>query len=374
MPAIAIGPRVRKTPFYDGTIRQGALSFTIYNHTFMPTSYDPDPELEFSRVINDVQIWDVGCERQVQITGPDTMQMAQLMTPRDLSNCEVGQCKYALITDQDGGVINDPVIVRLADQHVWFSLADSDMLLWAKGVAASNKLKVTIDEPDVSPLQVQGPKSRDLMRDVFGFWIDRLRFYWMRETELDGIPLVVARSGYSKELCYEIYLRDGQYGDKLWDRLFDAGEEYNVTPGAPSQILRVEGGVLSYGTDMSLDNNPYEINLDWTVDLEQSADFIGKEALAQIKNDGVTQRLLGAVLEGDRMTVFNENFWPAFVDDQPAGHLTVCVYSPRLDQNLAFVMVKAEYANAGQAVEIRSPTGSIKATLYELPFAKDRKK
>jgi len=373
MPAITIGPRVRKSPFYDGSIRQGALSFTIYNHTFMPTSYDPDPELEFSRVINDVQIWDVGCERQVQITGPDTMQMAQLMTPRNLSNWEVGQCKYALITDQDGGVINDPVMVRLADKQVWFSLADSDMLLWAKGIAACNKLNVTIDEPDVSPLQVQGPLSRDLMRDVFGDWIDDLKFYWMREFELDGIPLVVARSGYSKELCYEIYLRDGQYGDKLWDRLFDAGQAYNVTPGAPSQILRVEGGILAYGTDMRLDNNPYEINLGWTVDLGQDADFIGREALVQISSDGVTQRLVGAVLDGEKMTSFNEDHWPVFVDDTPAGYLTVCVYSPRLDQNLGFVMAKVEYATAGQKVEIRSPSGTIKATLCELPFIKDRK-
>jgi aminomethyltransferase len=341
---------------------------------FMPTSYDVDPELEFSSVINHVQVWDVGCERQVQITGPDTMQMAQLMTSRNLSSCEVGPCKYLIITDEDGGIINDPVMVRLGDQHVWFSLADSDMLLWAKGIAAGNKLNVEINEPDVSPLQVQGPKSRDLMRDVFGVWVDRLKFYRMQETELDGMPLVVARSGYSKELCYEIYLRDGQYGDKLWERLFDAGQAYHVTPGAPSQILRVEGGLLSYGTDMSLDNNPYEINMGWTVDLEQVPDFIGKKALARLSKAGVTRRLLGAVLEGEKMTTFNEDRWPVFVGDTPAGHLTTCVYSPRMDQNLGFIMAKAEYANAGQIVDIRSPFGSIKATLCELPFIKDRKK
>ncbi len=372
MPAIAIGPRVRKSPFHDATIRHGAISFSIYNHTFMPTGYESDPEIEYSKVVNGVQIWDVGCERQVQITGPDTMQMAQLITPRNLSSCEVGQCKYVLITDQDGGVINDPVMVRVAAQQVWFSLADSDMLLWAKGVATSEKLNVTIDEPDVSPMQVQGPKSRDLMRDVFGDWINDLKFYRARETDLDGIPLVVARNGYSKELCYELYLRDGQYGDKLWDRFFDADQPYNVSPGAPSQILRIEGGILSYGTNMSLENNPYEINMGWTVDLEQSADFIGKEALAQIKNDGVTQRLLGAVLEGEKMTTCNEHYWPAFVDDTPAGYMTTCVYSPRLEQNLAFVMVKTEYANADQAVEIRSPSGSLNATLCELLFIRKR--
>ena len=374
MPAIAVGPRVRKSPFYDATIRHGAKSFTIYNHTFMPTNYESDPELEFSNLLNGAQLWDVGCERQVQITGPDTMKLAQLLTPRNLSKCADGQCKYTLITDNDGGVINDPVMLKLNDQQLWFSLADSDMLLWAKAVAACHDLNVQVDEPDVSPLQVQGPKSQDLMRDVFGVWIDRLKFYWFRETELDGMPLVVARSGYSKELCYEIYLRDGQYGDKLWDRLYDAGQSYDFSAGAPSQILRVEGGLLSYNTDMTLSNNPYEINLGWTVDLEQNADFIGKDALARINAEGISQRLLGAVIDGERMTRFNENFWPVYVNDQPAGHLTVCVYSPRLKQNLAFIMIKAEFASAGQRVEIRSPDGSMNATLCELPFISERQK
>ncbi len=372
MPAIAVGPRVRKSPFYDATIRHGAKSFTIYNHTFMPTNYESDPELEFSNLLNGAQLWDVGCERQVQITGPDTMKLAQLLTPRNLTKCADGQCKYTLITDNDGGVINDPVMLKLNDQQLWFSLADSDMLLWAKAVAACHDLNVQVDEPDVSPLQVQGPKSQDLMRDVFGVWIDRLKFYWFRETELDGMPLVVARSGYSKELCFEIYLRDGQYGDKLWDRLYDAGQSYNVCPGAPSQILRVEGGLLSYNTDMTLSNNPYEINLGWTVDLEQKADFIGKEALARINAEGISQRLLGGVIDGERMTRFNENFWPVYVSDQLAGHLTVCIYSPRLKQNLAFIMIKAEFASAGQLVEIRSPDGSRNATLCELPFISER--
>lgn len=374
MPAIAIGPRVRKSPYYDATIRHGARSFTIYNHMFMPMNYESDPEIDFSNLLNGVQIWDVGCERQVQITGPDTMKLAQQLTPRNLSKCAAGQCKYALITDHHGGIINDPVMLRLDEQHVWFSLADSDMLLWAKAVAACNHLDVTVDEPDVAPLQVQGPRSRDLMRDVFGFWIDHLKFYWLRETELDGMPLVVARSGYSKELCYEIYLRDGQYGDKLWNRIFDAGQSYNVSPGAPSQILRVEGGILSYNTDMDLSNNPYEINLGWTVDLEQSVDFIGKEALTKIKGEGVTQRMLGAVIEGGKMTQFNEERWPVFADDIPAGQMTTCAYSPRLQQNLAFVMAKIEFANAGQEIEIRSPSGSMRATLCELPFISERQK
>ncbi len=368
------GPRVIKSPYYDATIRHGAQSFTIYNHMFMPMNYESDPELEFSNLLNGVQIWDVGCERQVQITGRDTMNLAQLLTPRNLSDCTVGQCKYLLITDHDGGVINDPVMLRLGDQQVWFSLADSDLLLWAKALAAENRLDVVVDEPDVSPLQVQGPKSRDLMRDVCGDWIDDLKFYWLRETELDGIPVVVARTGYSKELCYEIFLRDGQYGDALWNRMFDAGQPYNVTPGAPSQILRVEGGILSYGTDLDLSNNPYEVNLGWTVDLEQSAEFIGKEALAKIRDVGVTQRLLGAILEGERMTQFNEERWPAFVDGVAAGHMTTCTYSPRLQKNIAFVMARVEFANAGQHVEIRSPSGSIDATLCELPFTSERQK
>jgi aminomethyltransferase len=339
---------------------------------FMPMNFDSNPEVEYWNLLNGVQIWDVGCERQVQISGPDAMKLAQLLTPRNLSACGVGQCKYLVVTDHNGGVINDPVLLRLGEHHVWFSLSDSDMLLWAKVLAADNKLDVTVDEPDVSPLQVQGPKSRELLSAVFGDWIDDLKFYRLRETELDGIPVVVARTGYSKELCYEIFLRDGQHGDKLWNRLFDAGPAYNVSPGAPSQILRIEGGILSYGTDMNLSNNPYEINLGWTVDLEQSADFIGKEALTRIKDAGITQRLLGAVIEGDQMTQFNEEHWPVFIDSTPAGYMTTCTYSPRLKQNLAFVMAKVEYANVGQIVEIRSPNGGLNATLCELPFISER--
>ena len=372
MPAITIGPRVRKSPFYDATIRHGARSFTIYNHMFMPMIYEADPTADYSNLLNGVQIWDVACERQVQISGPDTMRLAQLLTPRNLSKCAAGQCMYGLVTDHDGGIINDPVLLRLADQHVWFSLSDSDMLLWVKAIAASNKLDVNIDEPDVSPLQIQGPRARDLLRDVFGDWVDELNFFWLRETELDGMPLVVARTGYSKELCYEVFLRDGQYGDRLWNRLFDAGAPYNVSPGAPNQILRVEGGFLSYNTEMDLSNNPYEVNLGWTVDLEQSADFIGKEALAKIKGVGVKQRLLGVVLDGAKMTQFNQEPWPVFVDDAPAGHMTTCAYSPRLEQNLGFVMAKIEFANTGQGIEIRSPDGSINGTLCELPFIKER--
>lgn len=372
MPAITIGPRVRKSPFYDATIRHGAQAFTIYNHTFLPMRYTSDPDIEYSNLINGVQIWDVGCERQVQITGPDTMRLAQLLTPRNLSECAVEQCKYAPVTDHHGGIINDPVMLRLGDQHVWFSLADSDMLLWAKAIAAGRQLDVTVDEPDVSPIQVQGPISQDLMRDIFGGWIDDLRFYWLRETTLDRMPLVVARTGYSKELCYEIFLRDGQYGDQLWNRLFDAGQHYNISAGSPNQILRVEAGILSYNTDMNLSNNPYEVNLGWTVDLDQSAEFNGKQALTKIKENGVTQRLLGAVLECEKMTRFNEEHWPVFVDDAPAGHMTTCTYSPRLQKNLAFVMAGIEFANAGQKIEIRSPTGSVDATLCELPFVRKR--
>lgn len=372
MPEITIGPRVRKSPYYDATIRHGARSFTIYNHMFMPMNFDSNPEVEYWNLLNGVQIWDVGCERQVQINGPDAMKLAQLLTPRNLSACAVGQCKYLIVADHHGGIINDPVLLRLGEQHVWFSLSDSDMLLWAKVLAADHQLDVTVDEPDVSPLQIQGPRSRELLCDVFGDWIDDLGFYWLRETDLDGIPVVVARTGYSKELCYEIYLRDGQYGDKLWNRLFDAGPPYNVSAGAPSQILRIEGGILSYGTDMNLSNNPYEINLGWTVDLEQSADFIGKEALARINSDGINRRLMGAVIDGEKMKQFNEERWPAFVDDVPAGHMTTCIYSPRLQKNLAFVMTRIEFANTGQAVEIHSPTSSLNATLCELPFISKR--
>jgi len=374
--AIAIGPRIRKSPFYDATRRYGCKAFTTYNHMYLPVFYE-SPEADYRRLIEAVTLWDVGVERQVEITGPDAARFTQFLTPRNLSTCAVGQCKYVLLTTERGGIVNDPVLLRLAEDRFWLSLADSDVLLWARALAHALGYDVEVGEPDVSPLQVQGPRSLELMRDLFGAWIEELRYFWFRETELDGIPVVVSRTGWSAERGYEIFLRDGRHGDRLWEAIMEAGRPYGIGPAAPSTIRRIEGGLLSYGADMDLDTNPYELGLGRLVDLEQEADFLGKAALAEIARKGVARRLVGLEIEGPRLPA-NEDPWPVAAAGRPLGAplgtVTSAVHSPRLDKNIALGMLAVEAGAPGTAVEVTTPSGPRGAAVVELPFFDPKKR
>ena len=370
-PATAFGPRVRKSPFFEATRRHGCNAFSVYNHMYMPIYYD-GPEVEFWRLVNDVSIWDVACQRQVEITGPDAYRLTQMLTPRSLSACEVGQCKYVLITAEDGGVLNDPVLLRLGENHFWLSLADSDILLWARGVATNSGLDVTIEEPDVSPLQVQGPKSKDVMQTLFGDWVDELRYYRFRETELNGMPLVVARTGWSSEKGYEIFLRDGTRGDELWETIMDTGRPYKIGPVAPNQIRRIEGAMISYGSDATANDNPYELGLDRLVDPDQEAEFIGKAALRKIKAEGVKRRLVGIEIDGKPM-IQNEEWWPVSNGEQNAGELRSGVYSPRLNKNIGMAMLAIEHTELGTPLTLETPAGRRNAKVVPMPFYDPRK-
>jgi glycine cleavage system aminomethyltransferase T len=239
------GTQIRKSPYFDATVRWGAQEFSVYNHMYIPRNFT-NPEMNFWNLINDAILCDVGVERQVEVTGPDAAKFVQMLTPRDLSKMAVGQCKYILITNAEGGILNDPILLRLAENHFWISLADSDILLWAQGLAINSGLDVSLCEPDVSPLQLQGPKSGKIMEKLFGEWIREIKYYWLRETELNGIPLVISRTGWSSELGYEIYLRDGSRGDELWETIMQAGMPLGLKPGHTSTIRRIEGGMLSY--------------------------------------------------------------------------------------------------------------------------------
>ena len=249
------GTQIRKSCYFDATVRWGAAAFSVYNHMYIPRDFG-DPEQNFWNLVNAATLSDVAVERQVEITGPDAASFVQLLTPRNLSTCAVGQCKYVLITNTDGGILNDPILLRLGENHFWLSLADSDILLWAQALAINSGLDVQINEPDVSPLQLQGPKSGAIMQSLFGDKINELRYYWFAEFELDGMPLIISRTGWSSELGYEIYLRDGTRGDELWERLMDAGREFGLQPGHTSAIRRIEGGMLSYHADMDSKTNP----------------------------------------------------------------------------------------------------------------------
>jgi aminomethyltransferase len=366
-PAITFGPRIRKSPYFAATRRYGCKAYTVYNHTYMPLYYE-SLEADFWRLVRDVTLWDVTCQRQVEIAGPDAARFTQLLTPRNLSSCAVGQCKYVLITDEDGGIVNDPVLLRLAEDRFWLSCSDSDVLLWARGVARHAGLDVSLREPDVSPLQVQGPKSAALMGDLFGASIDELRYFRCRETELDGIPLVVSRTGWSSERGYEVYLRDGAQGDRLWEMIMAAGRPYDIAPGAPSGIRRIEGAMLSYGSDITLAENPFELGLGRLVDLDMEADYIGKAALGRIAAEGVTRRLVGLEIGGPPLAAGNEEPWPLRAEGVTIGRITSCVHSPRLEKNIGLALVAVAHAEEGRRLEVEAPGGALDAVVVPKPF------
>ena len=366
------GTQIRKSPYFDATVRWGAQGFSVYNHMYIPLDFG-DPEQNFWNLVNDAILCDVAVERQVEITGPDAARFVQMLTPRNLSKMAIGQCKYILITNADGGILNDPILLRLAENHFWISLADSDILLWAQGVAVNSGLDVQIGEPDVSPLQLQGPKSGEIMRALFGDSIMDLKYYWLREMTLDGIPLVVSRTGWSSELGYEIYLRDSSYGDMLWERIMATGMEFGLKPGHTSSIRRIEGGMLSYHADADIKTNPYELGLDRLVDLEMQADFIGKAALTRIKAAGVQRTQVGIIIASDPIKGPNTRFWPINHAGETIGKVTSAVYSPRLERNIALAMVAIAHAAIGTELEVVLPSGPVTATVVERPFYDPKK-
>ena len=366
------GTQIRKSPYFDATVRWGAQGFSVYNHMYIPRDFG-DPEQNFWTLVNDAILCDVAVERQVEITGPDAARFVQLLTPRDLSKMAVGQCKYILITNAQGGILNDPILLRLAENHFWISLADSDILLWAQGVAVHSGLDVTITEPDVSPLQLQGPKSGLIMQDLFGPDIADLRYYWLREMDLDGIPLIVSRTGWSSELGYEIYLRDSTHGDALWERIMAAGLPHGLKPGHTSSIRRIEGGMLSYHADADINTNPYELGLGRLVNLDIEADFIGKAALAQIHAEGPKRQQIGLVLDCAPLSGPNTRFWPITQNGAQVGQVTSAVYSPRLQKNIALAMVDTAAAVLGAQVEVTTNSGVVGAQVVERPFYDPKK-
>lgn len=366
------GTQIRKSPYFDAAVRWGANGFSVYNHMYIPRDFG-NPEQNFWNLVNEAIQCDVGVERQVEITGPDAAKFTQMLAPRDLSKMAVGQCKYILITNADGGLLNDPILLRLAENHFWISLADSDILLWAQGLAVHSGLDVTIGEPDVSPLQLKGPKSGEIMQALFGDSIMDLKYYWLRELDLDGIPLIVSRTGWSSELGYELYLRDGSKGDALWERIMAAGMPFGLKPGHTSSIRRIEGGMLSYHADADSSTNPYELGFDRLVNLDMEVDFIGKAALRRIQEQGVSRKQIGLIIDCDPLKGPNTTFWTINKDGKSIGKVTSAVYSPRLERNIALAMVSAEYANIGSEVEVVTNSGPARATIVERPFYDPKK-
>ena len=372
-PYLGFGTRIRKSPFFESTLKWGCKEYTTYNHMYFPVYYNT-PEDDYWSLVNDVTLWDVAVERQVEITGPDAYQFTQLLTPRDLSKLSIGQCKYVLIVNDKGGIINDPVLLRLAKNHFWLSLADSDVLLWAQGVAVNSGLNVNITEPDVSPLQLQGPTSAKIMIKLFGEDIKDLKYYWFREYKLDEIPLVVSRTGWSSEFGYELFLRDGSKGNQLYEKIMEAGKEHGLQPGHTSSIRRVEGGMLSYHADVDINTNPFELGLDRLVNLENEVNFIGKEALKKIKQNGIKRKQVGLELDCEPLKGPNTTFWAIYKDGKNIGKVTSAVYSPRLKKNIALAMVEINNSKIGNNLKVIFDDKEINSKIIEKPFYDPKKK
>jgi glycine cleavage system aminomethyltransferase T len=364
------GARNRRTPYYEATQRSSPKAFTVYNHMYFPVRFDTF-EKEFEALLNDVTISDVSVERCIEVSGPDGFRFAQLVTPRNLSKCAVGQGKYVLICDSDGGVINDPVMTRMDENTFWFALASSDVLLFFKGLKnAYPKLNVTIRELDVAPLQVQGPKSKDLMKDLIGPSILDLKYYFWRKAEIKGVPVVITRTGWTSEVGYEIYLLDPTKGSVIWDTLLEVGKKYNVKPTGPSDIRRVEGGILNWGADMTYENNAIELGLERLVDFSLPEDAcISIGALKKIKAQGVKKKLVGVEIDGEPFPALNNVKWPAHKDGGAAvGKVTSAIYSPRLKRNIGYCWLPTEMAKDGTKVRVETEWGSRNATVVPMPF------
>ena len=358
---------VNKGAYFNPTRRAGARAYDMYNHMWMPGLYT-HPEDEYRHLLEHVTIWDVAVERQVEIDGPDGAAFMESLTPRDVSKCAVGECKYVLLTTPQGGIINDPVLLRLSKDRFWLSLSDWDVLFWCLGVAVHSGLDVVVREPDVSPVQIQGPKSKDLMKDLFGSKVLDMEYYTLLQTKLDGIPVVITRTGWSAEVGYEIYLEDQTKGEDLWDRVIAAGKPHNIRAIAPSEIRRIEAGILNYSSDIVLENNPYEVGLGWTVDLDKKADFLGRDALRKIKAEGPKRKLVGIEVDGAKVGAWISHYWPVHAGEKRIGHVTSLTHSPRLKKNIGFALVPIEYGKLGTKFKVTSPWGDRNATVVKKPF------
>jgi aminomethyltransferase len=365
MSLVQCGARLRRSPYYEAEQRYGPKGYTVYNHMLFPIRFD-DLEAEYWHLLEHVTLWDVAVERCLEIAGPDGFAFTQLLTPRNLGECEVGQAKYVLVCAPDGGVLNDPVLTRMDENRFWLALASSDVLLYAKGLAAYAGLDVELRELDVAPLQIQGPRSKDVVRDLFGEEILALRYYFFTEAEVDGIPVVVTRTGWTSEVGYEVYLLDPSRGTDLWERIMEAGRPYEIRPTGPSDIRRIEGGILNWGADMTYEHDPFELGLERLVDLEVPC--VAQEALRRKAEEGPRRRLVGVELDGERFPWLNFTKWPAFAAGERVGEVTSACYSPRLERNIGYCWVPTELSALGTELRVESEWGPRTARVVPMPF------
>jgi dimethylsulfoniopropionate demethylase len=363
MAVISPSRRLRRTPFSDGVEAAGVKGYTVYNHMLLPTVFRSVEE-DYRHLKDAVQVWDVACERQVELRGPDAARLMQMLTPRDLRGMQPGQCYYIPIVDETGGMLNDPVAVKLAEDRWWISVADSDLLFWVKAVAHGWRLDVLVDEPDVSPLAVQGPKADDLMAAVFGDVVREIRFFRFRVLEFRGRSLVVARSGYSRQGGFEVYVEGSDLGMPLWNALMEAGRALDVHAGCPNTIERIEGGLLSYGNDMTDDNTPHECGLGKFCDTHTAIGCIGRDALLRVAKEGPVQQIRPVEVHGG-MVPGCDRPWPLVSGGRQVGQMTSAAWSPDFETNVAIAMVRMTHWDEGSELDVVTPDGVRAATVCD---------
>ncbi|UYV38048.1 glycine cleavage system protein T [Rhodobacteraceae bacterium D3-12] len=366
--SIGIGPNIRKSAYFDATVRDGVHSFSVYNHMYIPAHFG-DPDAEYDRLLNGVAMWDVAAQRQVQLSGPDAGRLAQYLTPRDLSKTKVGQGRYVPLCDHDGWLINDPVLLKLADDRYWLSVADSDIHLWAAALGREKGWNVKVSEPDVSPLAIQGPKAKDVAAKLFGDKVRDFRYFGFKETSLDGIPLVLARSGWSKQGGFELYLQDQTRGTDLWNLVKHAGAGFGIGPGAPNDVERLESGLISYGADMRWQTHratPYEMGFGALIDLQADIDFVGRQALADLATTPPSRRRIGLVIDGTPPLVGH----PVALlhNDTNAGFVSEWAFSRRLGKTIAVGLIQSDLPDTPQHLSLRINGTTYAAQEHAIPF------
>ena len=363
---IARSRRLRSTPYTSRIENQGVTAYTVYNHMLLPAAFGSLEE-SCDHLKKNVQVWDVAAERQVEISGKDSAKLIQLMTCRDLSKSKVGRCYYCPIIDENGNLVNDPVILKLAEDRWWVSIADSDVIFFAKGLASGNKFDVKIYEPNVDIFAVQGPKSFDLMEKIFGKKIKDLKFFGFDYFEFNGVKHLIARSGWSKQGGFEVYVENTQSGLELYDQLFELGKEFNVKPGCPNLIERIESGLLSYGNDFDNNDNPFECGFGKYVNLDTNINFLGKDKLKKIEKEGIKRKLMGVLIETDKINLttslnFKDN------NNNFIGELRSACYSPHFKKVIGIAMINQPYCKASESGIIEIDGNSLSLKVCDLPF------
>ncbi len=367
------GPWYRQSPFFNATRRAGCTSYDIYNHMYLPAYYD-DPETEYWALSNAVTMWDVGVERTIEVSGPDADRLIDMITCRDLTKCAVKQGKYMLVTGPDGSIVNDPVLLHVGENRWWMQLADSDAGLYALGVAASSGLDAQVSTPDVHPMQVQGPLAAKTLEKLVGTAIYDIKYYWIEEFDIDGIPVVISRTGWTAIPGFEVNLLDYSRGDELWDKIAAAGEEFEIRPIAPCEGRRIEAGIFNYGSDIRLGDTPFHVmGLERLVE-EQPQDYIGKAALQELRTKGVDRKLVGIELDGDELRAEMSEYWIVSSNGKEVGHMTDAVWSPGLKKNIGFVWVPIGLAEPGNRLDVETEDGAhLTGSTAMIPFVDPRK-